>query len=234
MCLALMNVDEAASAEQTNETAVHDNPGLDHLHQWLEDMMDNGRLQPKIAAEVKQAMRRQREAVGEEFSRRHDTVRLVGQDNWRRYRPVRSMTIRLTSDDSLRDALICISAAVAVTAQVTLSIEPHADATTKQLLESTADYVPGLIHPVEESDQQLASRVKDGHVRRLRLLSRADVASSVVAACAEDFVTMIDEPVLREGRVECLRYLDEQSISHNYHRYGNLGRRTGESRREVP
>ena len=30
---------------------------------------------------------------------------------------------------------------------------------------------------------------------------------------------------------EILRYMNEQSISHDYHRYGNLGRRSDESRR---
>ncbi len=40
-------------------------------------------------------------------------------------------------------------------------------------------------------------------------------------------------PVLVEGRVELLWYLSEQSISHNYHRYGNLGVRTDEQRSPV-
>jgi RHH-type proline utilization regulon transcriptional repressor/proline dehydrogenase/delta 1-pyrroline-5-carboxylate dehydrogenase len=40
-------------------------------------------------------------------------------------------------------------------------------------------------------------------------------------------------PVVAEGRLECLWYLHEQSLSVDYHRYGNLGRRTGEPRAEV-
>jgi RHH-type proline utilization regulon transcriptional repressor/proline dehydrogenase/delta 1-pyrroline-5-carboxylate dehydrogenase len=36
--------------------------------------------------------------------------------------------------------------------------------------------------------------------------------------------------VLAHGRIELLRYLREQSISHDYHRYGNLGARAGEAR----
>ena len=34
-----------------------------------------------------------------------------------------------------------------------------------------------------------------------------------------------------EGRVELLWYVREQSISHDYHRYGNLGARASEARR---
>jgi acyl-CoA reductase-like NAD-dependent aldehyde dehydrogenase len=41
------------------------------------------------------------------------------------------------------------------------------------------------------------------------------------------------QPVLAEGRIELLWYLTEQSISHDYHRYGNLGARTTEPRRPV-
>jgi RHH-type proline utilization regulon transcriptional repressor/proline dehydrogenase/delta 1-pyrroline-5-carboxylate dehydrogenase len=29
-----------------------------------------------------------------------------------------------------------------------------------------------------------------------------------------------------DGRIELLHYIQEQSVSHNYHRYGNLGERS--------
>lgn len=40
-----------------------------------------------------------------------------------------------------------------------------------------------------------------------------------------------DEPVLAEDRVELLWYLREQSVCHDYHRYGN-GSRNAEPRKE--
>jgi RHH-type proline utilization regulon transcriptional repressor/proline dehydrogenase/delta 1-pyrroline-5-carboxylate dehydrogenase len=40
-------------------------------------------------------------------------------------------------------------------------------------------------------------------------------------------------PVVAAGRIELLWYLREQSISFDYHRYGNLGRRAGELRRPL-
>jgi RHH-type proline utilization regulon transcriptional repressor/proline dehydrogenase/delta 1-pyrroline-5-carboxylate dehydrogenase len=39
-------------------------------------------------------------------------------------------------------------------------------------------------------------------------------------------------PVIEHGRLELPWYVQEQSISHDYHRYGNLGRRAAEPRRE--
>jgi RHH-type proline utilization regulon transcriptional repressor/proline dehydrogenase/delta 1-pyrroline-5-carboxylate dehydrogenase len=188
-------------------------------------------MDPAVHQTLAAAMESQRRAFAEEFSREHDTLRLVGQDNVRRYRPVRSMTIRFGGGDLLQDALVAVSAAVAVAAQVTLSMKPDADEQTKELLESIADFVPGLVHPVEETDSQLVERIDEGHVIRLRLLRNGHDA--VIAACAGSFTTVVSDPVLVDGRIECLRYLDEQSISHDYHRYGNLGRRADEVRREV-
>ena len=40
------------------------------------------------------------------------------------------------------------------------------------------------------------------------------------------------EPVLAEGRMELLWYLREQSVCLDYHRYGNLGERSSEQRRQ--
>ncbi len=211
-----------------------DNNGLDLLRQWVEVFSVQGAIESSTANELAAAMQSQRTAVADEFSRAHDTFQLVGQDNLRRYRPVRSMTIRVMANDSIRDAIVSVAAAVAVGAQLTLSLETSGDREVKELLESTADYVPGLIHPLEETEDELVSRISQGHVSRLRLLRRAEVTSPVAVACAAQFVTIIDEPVVSDGRIECLRYLDEQSISHDYHRYGNLGRRSGERRREVP
>jgi RHH-type proline utilization regulon transcriptional repressor/proline dehydrogenase/delta 1-pyrroline-5-carboxylate dehydrogenase len=44
---------------------------------------------------------------------------------------------------------------------------------------------------------------------------------------------VVSRPVLQEGRVELLWYLQEQSLSIDYHRYGNLGVRVNEPRAAV-
>ena len=45
---------------------------------------------------------------------------------------------------------------------------------------------------------------------------------------------VVSKPVSAEGRLELLWYLREQSISTDYHRYGNLGLRADEERAVVP
>jgi RHH-type proline utilization regulon transcriptional repressor/proline dehydrogenase/delta 1-pyrroline-5-carboxylate dehydrogenase len=44
---------------------------------------------------------------------------------------------------------------------------------------------------------------------------------------------VVSTPVSAEGRLEMLWYLREQSVSIDYHRYGNLGVRSNEKRAEV-
>ena len=233
--LALMNIHDSSTAENapSKTEVVADHLPLDQLLEWLEAATENKQFDADLGQRVGAAIGSARRAVDAEFYREHDTVRLVGQDNLRRYRPTRAITIRFNPSDSLRDALISLSAAVAVQAQVSLSIDPSTETQTRTLLESTADAVPGLIHPIEETETQLVERIREGHIVRLRLLSHAQISSPAVIACGKAFVTIVDEPVLAAGRIECLRYLDEQSISHDYHRYGNLGRRSGEQRRAV-
>ncbi len=52
-------------------------------------------------------------------------------------------------------------------------------------------------------------------------------------AVADTGMHVAHAPVMMEGRVELLWYVREQSISLNYHRYGNLGPRAGETRADV-
>jgi RHH-type proline utilization regulon transcriptional repressor/proline dehydrogenase/delta 1-pyrroline-5-carboxylate dehydrogenase len=233
----------ASAPPQTGDREDAGGDPLSRFSQWLRQAVADRQIDPDAATAIGQAIDSARQAVETEFSQPHDTVRLLGQDNIRRYRAAGGgaaggVTLRVGPDDSLRDALRSLAAAMAVQARITLSIDPDVRPDVAALLESSADAVPGLIDPVEESDPQLADRIGRQDVTRLRLLQPAPTEPApghrlVAAACAEAFVTRIDQPVVGEGRIECLRYLDEQSISENYHRYGNLGRRVGEQRREV-
>lgn len=232
------------------------NRSLDRFADWLQDALDEKACSNQTAERVSNAVRSQRLAVDQEFAKSHDHFRLVGQDNIRRYRVAKAVTLRVHACDSdadggngsmsgslatakpslaelVEDSLITLSAALAVDAQVTLSIDPALPRDLRQLLESTADELPGLIEPVEETPETLCRRIADGAVRRLRVLQPLTHDSEIARVCGEQFTSVLAEPVLSEGCLECLCYLNEQSISHDYHRYGNLGRRAGESRRDV-
>jgi RHH-type proline utilization regulon transcriptional repressor/proline dehydrogenase/delta 1-pyrroline-5-carboxylate dehydrogenase len=145
------------------------------------------------------------------FSKDHDPQKVLGQDNVFRYRTADNVVLRVQQDASLLDvASSCLAAEIAGV-RLAISIDPAftgpADATLWG-------------HPVQvETAQQLVERLK-GAVR-LRVLGRR--TSALERASELHGAHLADEPVLAVGRIELLHYLREQSISVDYHRYGNLG-----------
>jgi len=84
-----------------------------------------------------------------------------------------------------------------------------------------------------ESDLELAVAIEDGRARRVRYAAPDRVPEVIRQSANLNDCYVADEPVLTEGRIELLWYLEEQSISDNYHRYGNLGIRISEQRAAV-
>jgi RHH-type proline utilization regulon transcriptional repressor/proline dehydrogenase/delta 1-pyrroline-5-carboxylate dehydrogenase len=166
-----------------------------------------------------------------EFDTAHDDFRLVGEDNFRRYLPVERLRIRLHADDSLFEVFARATAARAADCRMVVSAPAASEAFT--LLDAMTDSWAGAIEFLEETDEQLAAAMHAGRVDRVRYAAPDRVPEVIRRASAESFVYVADGPVLAHGRVELLWYLREQSISHVYHRYGNLGRRAAEPRAEV-
>jgi RHH-type proline utilization regulon transcriptional repressor/proline dehydrogenase/delta 1-pyrroline-5-carboxylate dehydrogenase len=77
---------------------------------------------------------------------------------------------------------------------------------------------------VQERPEACAQRV-GAHLDRVRILG--EVEDVVREACREHGVDVLLLPALAQGRIELLRAVREQSVSHAYHRYGNLGDREG-------
>ena len=180
------------------------------------------------------AVRSIQHAVKDEFIGEHDTVRLIGQDNLRRYLPVSHLRIRVVGNESLDDLLIAAVSALAVNCRAVFSFdEQQPKAMLKRLQRLTAAWA-GRIEVIVESDEELAEVIDGGGVDRLRYLSNEpDVALGIRLACNERFVPLVCKSVVTSGYIEPLWYLQEQSISFDYHRYGNLGRRAAEERRAI-
>ncbi|MCA9185036.1 MAG: proline dehydrogenase family protein [Pirellulaceae bacterium] len=168
----------------------------------------------------------------DEFQTVHDHFKLLGQDNLRRYLPVREIRIRYTSQDSPLDLLRCVVAAKLVGCRATLSYAPGAHPTWLRNLDAWTESWAGAIEFVEEQDALLAHRIQTGFVERVRFCGPDRVPNLIRSAAASSGAFLADEPVQMQGRIELLWYVREQSISSNYHRYGNLGARADEPRRE--
>lgn len=171
-----------------------------------------------------------------EFDRAHDHFRLIGEDNFRRYLPIADVRLRLHADDGAFDVLARAAAARAAGCRIVVSSPPGLPETVNrlvELLDASTDSWAGAIEFVEEPDQQLADAIIAGRVQRIRYAAHIRVPEAIRRAAAELFVYIADAPPLACGRIELLWYYQEQSLSHVYHRYGNLGRRADEVRATV-
>ena len=102
-----------------------------------------------------------------------------------------------------------------------------------ELLDALTDSWAAAIEFIDESNAELAAAIRSGRVDRVRYAAPDRVPESVRRAAAESYVHLADAPPLAHGRIELLWYFQEQSLSHIYHRYGNLGRRAAESRSKI-
>jgi RHH-type proline utilization regulon transcriptional repressor/proline dehydrogenase/delta 1-pyrroline-5-carboxylate dehydrogenase len=168
----------------------------------------------------------------EEFGQSHDHFRLLGEDNLRRYRPLRAVRVRVHPVDSWFEIFARACAAQAAGCRALISTPPDLSSKAVRTLDDFTDAWGGAIEFLEETDEQLAAAIRSGEIERVRFAAPDRVPFAVRAAAAEAFVYLADVPVLTEGRVELLWYLREQSISDDYHRYGNLGARAEERRAE--
>jgi RHH-type proline utilization regulon transcriptional repressor/proline dehydrogenase/delta 1-pyrroline-5-carboxylate dehydrogenase len=167
-----------------------------------------------------------------EFGRKHDHFRLVGQDNFRRYLPHHELRVRLHPEDSSFDLFARVCAAQAAGCRITVSVPPDLSSAALKLLEEITEAWAGGIEFIEETDTELAHAMRNRQTDRVRYAAAHRVPLEVLQASAESGICVASLPVLAERRVELLWYVKEQSISIDYHRYGNLGRRASEARAE--
>jgi RHH-type proline utilization regulon transcriptional repressor/proline dehydrogenase/delta 1-pyrroline-5-carboxylate dehydrogenase len=191
----------------------------------------------------------------DEFQVTHDDFRLLGEDNFRRYLPVEPLRIRIHLEDTLSEVFCRAAAARAVGCRAIISTPPrlavgppsrggheatkcrsargtYSAADAVALLDRLTDSWGGAIEFIEEDDEMLNEAMRSGHVARIRYADPGRVPLAVREAAAEALQWIADLPVSLHGRIELLWYLREQSISHVYHRYGNVGIRADERRSE--
>jgi len=168
-----------------------------------------------------------------EFGRSHDPVRLVGQDNHRRYLPVAELRVRVHPSDSAFELFARVCAAKTVGCHITVSTPPRLQTPELGLLDRLTESWGAAIEFIEETDQELVAAIAARQLDRLRYAAPGRAARHVLEAVGDSGVYLAQAPVLIEGRIELLWYLREQSISFDYHRYGNLGARSNEARRPV-
>lgn len=169
----------------------------------------------------------------QEFARDHDHVRLLGQDNLRRYLPIQRLRIRIAAEDGLFEIAGRIAAAQTAGGRVTVSTPlGFSSPLLERMTQWTSDWGDGIEY-VRETDEQLADEIKSQRLERVRYAAADRVPLAVREAAAASGVYIADSPVAASGRIELLWYVREQSLCIDYHRYGNLGARADEPRSPV-
>ncbi len=149
------------------------------------------------------------------FGREHDPSAIRGERNALRYRPCRRVLIRTAArPETAAAAYQALLATCVVGARVTLSLSPGCG--PWPWLSEYAD-----VDPVVESETEFVERLsRPGDADRARVWEPISPTARVAAHGAG--LTIIDAPVLANGRLELRWYVREQTVSHVLHRYGSL------------
>jgi len=154
------------------------------------------------------------------FLHDHDPSQVIGQDNILQYLPLQSLTLRVSASDPELEVFKVIAAALTCGTALEISADPSAAAFIKQ---GSWFKKAEFLTLVAEDENAFIDRVSHGAVKRLRLLS--EPSAKLEKALADNGVSTCNAMPFANGRVELLRFLREVSISSDYHRYGNLGKR---------
>jgi RHH-type proline utilization regulon transcriptional repressor/proline dehydrogenase/delta 1-pyrroline-5-carboxylate dehydrogenase len=162
-----------------------------------------------------------------EFSRAIDHVHLRGQDNLLRHRPLGTILVRLHPEDTLFEALARMAAVQATGNRLRVSFPPGMETPAARFLHGREGRrLTGRAPVLRETDAELIALIPS--LDRIRYAAPGRVPAAVLAAAAETGFFIAAGPVLMEGRLELLHYYRQQSLSINYHRYGNLGFRAAD------
>jgi RHH-type proline utilization regulon transcriptional repressor/proline dehydrogenase/delta 1-pyrroline-5-carboxylate dehydrogenase len=122
------------------------------------------------------------------------------------------MLIRAAAGADPVDVLLACAAARTAGAKFELSLA--------ESVASARPYLQGLAGVTVRVEPAAACAGRVPHFARVRAIGPAEPELRAAAEAA--LVHVAAAPVLQTGRIELLRYLREQSLSHRYHRYGNL------------
>ncbi len=139
----------------------------------------------------------------EEIAVKHDTLRLIGQDNLRVYLPLNYLRIRVTGSDTPLDIIARIIAAKAVGGRSLVSAMPGVHKQLLDELEELTHAWGAAIEFIEENDQQLIMAIDRGQVDRLRYADAAVVPLEVRAAAGAAFIYVADAPFARSVAWSC-------------------------------
>lgn len=160
-------------------------------------------------------------ALEEEFLVERDYFGIRGEDNHFRYLPLKNVVIRVSPSDTVFETVSRIMAARVSNVHFTVSINDNARVET--LLAKNPKLLSNNDRVVVEDDDKFGRTLKN--FERVLYSNVKKVPPHIFDKAAETLTFIVRQQPMMEGRLELLNYFIEQSISHSYHRYGNIGAR---------
>ena len=141
-----------------------------------------------------------------------------GEQNIFRYRPLpgNGMVLRLFGDETAEQVQLVIEAARTVRTPLTISLEESHPIVPK--MQNCQSVNCKYVTPRFESQTDFCQSIKT--FERVRTIT-PDVPEEVMVAAAAAGKRVVAAPPVSIGRIELTRYLQEQTISNEYHRYGS-------------
>ena len=149
-----------------------------------------------------------------EFSRPRDWNKCSGEQNVFRYLPLTGgMALRLFKGDTDEQAVMVATAAQICGTPLTVSFD-------------ASDKRPKLVERLQRLGASVKTESLDAFIEsmpgyeRIRTCS-PDIPEAMYRRAAETNKFIATEVPVKDGRVELIHYLKEQSIAFEYHRYGS-------------
>jgi RHH-type proline utilization regulon transcriptional repressor/proline dehydrogenase/delta 1-pyrroline-5-carboxylate dehydrogenase len=183
--------------------------GVNYLTQFV-------KVQPSNATEIKHDYA---ESFQKWFAQPYEEVKLRGQYNTKRYLLPEKVVLCFDETTEAKSMMLVVEACKVMKCGLEIFQVGGTGASVKM------KEVPIRFKLVSSWDELLPlinfDRVSNSVKVVFRILTK-EFPYSFRKAASEKAIHLYDKPVLPFGRYEFLNYLTEQSISHNYHRYGNL------------
>ncbi|MGB5049990.1 MAG: proline dehydrogenase family protein [Caldilineaceae bacterium] len=185
-------------------------PAVASLLQRLEPLVE-----PDAVATLRAAAGCYAWAWAEHFSQAHDPSQILGERNILRYRPLTGLLLRADKATDPSALALALLAAATVGASVHLSIGPGLEGW--HWLART-----GGITLAVEGESNLVSQLQTTPPPVDRLRALVPLETELRRALNNAGISVVEGPVLANGRLELGHYLREQAVSQTVHRYGNV------------
>lgn len=160
----------------------------------------------------------------EEFDVQKDYCNIRGEDNIFRYLPLNKVALRIYEDDDIFNVLSRIFAAKVCNVSLHVSIQSHANSQIVLFLYENKDRLFDKNDILVRESEECFSHSID-KVNRILYADCKNISEKIFIEANKKPVFIVRSNPLMDGRIELLNYFEEQSISHSFHRYGNLGAR---------